>query len=982
MKRSTIPRHFPLYIHISSLFLVLILLIGGSIGWVSYKLSREIIETTADDLTGRVNREISSSLKDLNAPIKMAGKLLSHSAASEAKSLETRLARLGFFSEVLDLSDALSSLYIAYDYGDFFLVRRIHDEAERLSFKAPAGTHFIVQSIERNVTPVRGRFLYLDAKSQFLAEEERPDYPDLYDARTRDWYRDAMGAKGQVLSEPYVFFTNHKVGATFAVRSQSGHAVVGADIQLDTLGKDLTRQKITPGTQIALLSSTGLVIAHESISKLVENHTEGDVRPRLKRLGELASPVLAQIEPILKNIGPKESYSRVLSINDANWHIFINPIERAGSASLHLLIAIPEQELLATAFKLRTTAALLTLGILLLAIPLTWFTARRIAGSLQKLGKEAESIRHFEFEQPILLHSRVKEVNDLALTMSSMKQSIHRFLEIIRNASEEKDFDRLLPMLLGEMITAADATSGIFYRLEKNKNQDEDILVPAAFCRADGKKFTDALPTLSLRADSRLFERALKEGYPQCDDLTPTILEALGLAQDTAVADARQAVTVPLLNRQKQLVGTMLLLRKTPIGSAQISFVRALSGAASSALETLELIKAQKELFEAFIQLIAGAIDAKSPHTGGHCARVPVLTKMLAEAACAETSGPLGNFSLDEDDWEAVHVASWLHDCGKITTPEYIFDKATKLETIYDRIHEVRMRFEVLKRDAEIASLKAIAAGHDADVEHARFANQLRQIDADFSFVASCNIGGESMSTEKIERLKAIATQTWVRTLDDRIGIAHEEKTRKEGTPAPTLPTSESLLADKAEHCVERRAQDRIADDNPLGFRMDVPPLQSNKGELYNLSITRGTLTTEERYKINEHIVQTLVMLAQLPFPKHLRKVPEMVGGHHEKMDGTGYPKRLTHDEMSPMARMMAIADIFEALTAVDRPYKKGKTLSESIEVMSLMKQTQHIDPDLFDLFLRSGVYQQYAERFMLPEQIDAVDVARYLSPP
>ena len=221
-----------------------------------------------------------------------------------------------------------------------------------------------------------------------------------------------------------------------------------------------------------------------------------------------------------------------------------------------------------------------------------------------------------------------------------------------------------------------------------------------------------------------------------------------------------------------------------------------------------------------------------------------------------------------------------------------------------------------------------------------------------------------------------------MRTLDDRIGIAHEEKTRKEGTPAPTLPTSESLLADKAEHCVERRAQDRIADDNPLGFRMDVPPLQSNKGELYNLSITRGTLTTEERYKINEHIVQTLVMLAQLPFPKHLRKVPEMVGGHHEKMDGTGYPKRLTHDEMSPMARMMAIADIFEALTAIDRPYKKGKTLSESIEVMSLMKQTQHIDPDLFDLFLRSGVYQQYAERFMLPEQIDAVDVARYLSPP
>jgi hypothetical protein len=235
------------------------------------------------------------------------------------------------------------------------------------------------------------------------------------------------------------------------------------------------------------------------------------------------------------------------------------------------------------------------------------------------------------------------------------------------------------------------------------------------------------------------------------------------------------------------------------------------------------------------------------------------------------------------------------------------------------------------------------------------------------------------MAPEKLERLRAIGALTWLRTLDDRLGIAHEEKERKARTPAATLPVAEPLLADKPEHLFERRPQDRMPADNKWGFRMPVPELLYNKGELYNLSVGRGTLSEEERYKINEHIVQTLIMLSQLPFPKHLRQVPEIAGGHHEKMDGTGYPRRIARDEMSPLARMMAIADIFEALTAVDRPYKKGKTLSESIRIMSFMKKDQHIDPELFDLFLRSGVYREYAERFMKPEQIDPVDIEQYL---
>ena len=235
------------------------------------------------------------------------------------------------------------------------------------------------------------------------------------------------------------------------------------------------------------------------------------------------------------------------------------------------------------------------------------------------------------------------------------------------------------------------------------------------------------------------------------------------------------------------------------------------------------------------------------------------------------------------------------------------------------------------------------------------------------------------MAAENLARLQAIAQQSWTRTLDDRIGISHEELARKARTAAPPLPVSEPLLADKLEHQFERRAQDRMPADNPWGIRMAVPELLYNKGEVYNLGVARGTLSEEERYKINEHIVQTLIMLNQLPFPKHLRQVPEIAAGHHEKMDGSGYPRKLHKAEMSPLARMMAIADIFEALTAVDRPYKQGKTLSESIRIMSFMKKEQHIDPELFDLFLKSGVYLEYARQFMKAEQIDHVDIAAYL---
>jgi HD-GYP domain-containing protein (c-di-GMP phosphodiesterase class II) len=443
-------------------------------------------------------------------------------------------------------------------------------------------------------------------------------------------------------------------------------------------------------------------------------------------------------------------------------------------------------------------------------------------------------------------------------------------------------------------------------------------------------------------------------------------------------------LTVPLKNHEGEVVGVLQLINARSRQGRTIAFageivplVEALAGQAAVALDNQMLIEAQRNLFRAVLKVFAGAIDAKSAYTGGHCHRVPELTNMLARAADAATDGPLADFHLSEEEWYELEVAGGLHDCGKVTTREFVVDKATKLETLYNRIHEIRTRFEVVKRDAEIAYLKGVVAGGDERALRAARDARLKALDDDFAFVAECNIGSEFMAPERVARLERIAAITWQRTLDDRLGLSWEESARQ---PQPALPppAEEHLLSDKPGHLVPHDAPP-IAPGNPWGFILKPPAWKANLGELYNLSIARGTLTAEERYHINDHIVQTIIMLEALPYPKNLRQVPEWAGGHHEKMDGTGYPRGLKREQMSIPARIMMIADIFEALTSRDRPYKAPKKLSECLDIMARMSRDKHIDPDLFELFLKSGVYRQYAEAFLVPEQIDAVDIDRCL---
>jgi len=389
---------------------------------------------------------------------------------------------------------------------------------------------------------------------------------------------------------------------------------------------------------------------------------------------------------------------------------------------------------------------------------------------------------------------------------------------------------------------------------------------------------------------------------------------------------------------------------------------------------------AQKELMDGFIKLIADAIDAKSPYTGGHCQRVPLIAIKLVEEASRSQEEAFKNFAFKtKDEFEEFERGAWLHDCGKITTPEYVVDKATKLETIYNRIHEVRMRFEVLWRDIEIKMLVRLYAGEDEEVLEKRKQEEQQKLLEDFEFIAQANLGGEFMSSEDKERIAEIAKRHWIRHFDDRLGLSENELMRYKDIPPKPLPTVEPLLSDRAEHIVERVGFDAEG-YRAKGFKLDVPDYLYNYGEIYNLCIERGTLSEEERFKIQEHVIMSIKMLEQLPYTDDMKRIPEYAGTHHETLIGTGYPRELNAEELSIPARIMAIADIFEALTASDRPYKKGKTLSQSLQIMSFMVKDQHIDAELFALFLRSGIYEVYAKEHLKAEQIDDVEIEKYIS--
>lgn len=543
-----------------------------------------------------------------------------------------------------------------------------------------------------------------------------------------------------------------------------------------------------------------------------------------------------------------------------------------------------------------------------------------------------------------LLNTLVQEVKGYTEHQMSL---IRELTQIGVALSAEKKIDRLLELIVDEARKFTQADGGTLYIMSEDETALQFAIVQNTKLNirmgGTGSKITWA-PVLMKNTDGSP-NYANVSAYAAISGKVVNITDVYDAQgfdfQGTRKFDAdtgyrsKSMLVVPLKDHENDIIGVLQLLNAQ--GGADNNVINfsaeyqqmteSLASQAAVALSNNRLIHNLESLLNSFIKTIAMAVDEKSPYTGGHIRRVAELTVTIAKKINDMETGPFADIHFDEKVLEELRMAAWLHDIGKITTPEYVVDKATKLETIYDRMETLKLRFEILKRDRQLEVLKKKLGDTTPERPEAPFfeaANNdlkdeyLNNLADDLKLLVTANIGDEFMSADLVARIKDIAQRKW------------------------------------------------ICDGQ------EMPLLTDN--EVFNLTIGRGTLTNDEREIINKHAIVTHKMLSQLPFPKHLKNIPRFAAAHHEKINGTGYPFRLKGGDIALQARILAIADIFEALTAFDRPYRKGKTLAEALKIMSFMVKDEHIDQDLFDLFIKENIYLDYAHKELSPQQIDKVD--------
>lgn len=529
------------------------------------------------------------------------------------------------------------------------------------------------------------------------------------------------------------------------------------------------------------------------------------------------------------------------------------------------------------------------------------------------------------------------------MNIPSEKLAFDHLLDISMQLSSEESSDILMEKILMAAMEVANADAGSIYMvtdshtlefqtiINKSLNlhiggsSKQEVNFPAIplFINDEPNKFAIVAHTVNT---------ASLVNIDDVYDVLPFDFSAARHMDKVNGYRTKSMLTLPLKDHTGDIVGAVQLINAMK-GNEIIRFnkqierqILSFASLGAIALTNRTLINNMEALFESFAKTIAVAIDAKSPHTGKHCERVPKLTLMMADATHLEKNGPLGDFKLSEQDRYQLEIAGWLHDCGKIATPDHIIEKETKLQTIFDRIEYVNAKLEIVSRDIEIDyQSKIIAALQNNNTEASQrllLEKEAKQktLNEDRMFLQRINVGAEFLTSDQEKNIHTIAARY-------KVSI---------------MGKTQALL---------------------------------NDDEVMNLSIKRGTLNHKERLKIQEHMDVTQDILETLPFPKQLSNVIEYALGHHERMDGTGYPKGLTKEQMSVPARLMAVADVFEALSAADRPYKKAKSVSECLTIMGRMVLNNHLDEDLFTIFVRSKVYEPYIIEFADPEQLDEFDI-------
>ncbi|NOH95674.1 HD domain-containing phosphohydrolase [Vibrio sp. 99-70-13A1] len=940
-------RRYPLSIHITSLFLVLTTLVGAVLISISYRHSQELLSGTVQELSKEHSNKLESVFKQTVAPVLTTLDFMAVSSfiRHQGESLEQK-PWLASIHIIFKQNPNLVALFYTANDGSFTIFRPLTSNKHREANQAPSKATMMINSADLTG---RSEIVFLDGTHKQVGHKITND--NTFDPRERPWFISAQ-VDGKIrLSEPYMFHFLKTAGITLSRRSADGGHVIGADFTLDSLSSQIGNLAYSKQTRLALFDQNFNLLGQHQLG--INNEWDQEKQREALKKSVLSSLFSEQdlTQTIVKNI----------EYNLNEWALTMTPVPLTDNVTLMLAEATPQNDLLADLISMRDKQVTVALGLLAVCFILVWFVAHRLSMPLQNLMQLTDNIARFDFKKTHYPKSMIKEVSNLTQSIELMEHTLHDLLQLLRDTASNQDFNVLAKTIAHQsyLVTKAE-TIVLFVQSDEAdvfEMEANHAIIPF---KADINEFIKDTPWLLSK---------LKAG------------ETIHLNRDDNALKRHQnsifnsdLYLFPLMNREGVLVGMVAVGYERSISQMQLdkhAFLRELLSFAEIAKDNIDQLQQQKDMLNAFIELIASAIDTKSPYTGGHCQRVPELTKWIAEIT-EQDKRYFPHFSLDKKQWEELTLASWLHDCGKVTTPEYVVDKATKLETIYDRIHEIRMRFELLKQQAETDYWQAIAKGDNKEQQQEILEQTHKELDEEFTFVAQCNLGGEFMEDEKIERLDKISKRRWKRTLDDQLGVSWVEKQRHD--TKTYLPKMEPLLADKVVHKVPWEKGFSPMDVWTESFVLQPTDVKYDRGELHNLKVRRGTLNDEERFMINDHIVQTLTMLNKLPYPEHLKNIPDIAGGHHERVDGKGYPRGLNEEQLSIPARAMAIADVFEALTSSDRPYKKAKSLDESLNIMTNMATTGHIDPKLYVLFLEHGIDQRYAEHFLDESQHSDVD--------
>ncbi|MBL1418242.1 MAG: HD domain-containing protein [Moritella sp.] len=943
---------------------------------VSYNRMSQMAHDATSQQFQRYVDDIYTSVSYKYRPItQLFGYLSTSSDWDNDKASDISLIKAIDLARYLANDTLTNSIYMGFPNGDLLGAHKLGSKTKKYYYDAPENANFVIETLEYKQA-YSNQLTRVYLSKNFDVIDTTVTINDSLNVFERTWYKIGMQSPNLVPTPIYKDLRTNEDALTLVQKHQFSDVVIATDLNISTIVNSLKTSDLSNDAIRVLFGDKGQFVVYHKNDSLFSNFSDASNN---NDMGNLLQK--AEFKKIISaNLNKNKLFT--FNFKGEEWLSQTHNISVLQNNNARLLIAVPKNSILGPSKKMLHDTMLMLVSIGVLFIPLSWLFARVLTRPLRNISEQIKQVTALDVsETATITVSRVKEISDLQLSTTKMRKTLDDFLRLLTMLSNEQDIHSLLEKTCSKASLMLEADSAFVY-LKSEK--DDSILEPFILHTQDDNINADVTqcPHLSTQWPYEKLRNNVNVKDIQFNLIHPMLKTALVKAGIHPENSNVYTLTIPLIDRSGNILGLLGFSYSECLGGDELTHVmgvaKTLSDFVSLSFESQNLIAKQKELLNSFIKLIAGAIDTKSPYTGAHCQRVPELASMLADAASRSKQSQFSHFSLDAKGWEQLNIAAWLHDCGKVTTPEYVIDKATKLETIYNRINEVRMRFEVLIRDAQIQALTAIAQGECAKKTNQILVDNIHQIEDDFALIANCNLGENFIDDDMKARIEAISQQTWLRFLDDELGLSPAELAQKDRTSPITLPIMEPVLSDRAEHMVSH-IDNSLELEAHLRFNMKRPLHRNNLGELHNLMIQRGTINTEERYIINHHVIQTITMLEQLPLPPHLSRVPEIAGGHHEQLSGRGYPRGLQEEDISLEARILAIADVFEALTASDRPYKTAKSLSQSIKILSFMSKDRHIDSDLFKLFLSSGIYLKYAHKYLKPEQIDNVNISEYL---